>query len=161
MILLETARLTIRPVEMAEAPDVAGLITENISHWTSRIPWPYSLTDAKEWISTNRPWSRLGIYLKEKLIGTICCPISDDEEMGFIISEQHRNKGYITEAAREVIKFAFHNPALNYISSSAHPENTASLRVHEKLGFKKHKDTTHFWPNKNKEMPVILLRLYK
>ena len=159
MIFIETERLTIRPIEMREAADVAALITEDISRWTSQIPWPYSIDDAKSWLGGNEPWARLGVYLQDKLIGTITCPISDDAEIGFIISENHRNQGYTTEAVNAVIDYAFNAFSLNFISSSAHPENARSLRVHEKLGFKKHKDTTHFWPNKNKEMPVLLLRL--
>ena len=87
--------------------------------------------------------------------------MSDDDETGFIISENHRDKGYVTEAAKAVMEFAFQSFDLNFISSSTHPENVTSQRVHEKLGFKKLKDSTAFWPNKHKEMPVILYRLEK
>lgn len=159
MIEIRTERLTLRPVEMTEAANVAALITENISYWTSRIPWPYSTDDAKSWIAGAQPWEKLGIYLSNELIGTLSLPLSDDVEIGFIISENHRDKGFVTEAAKAGIEYTFNNFALNFISSSAHPENGASLRVHEKLGFKIIKETTHFWPNKNKDIPVILLRL--
>ncbi len=159
MISLETERLTIRPIEYAEAEDVAALITADISRWTSQIPWPYTVDDAIGWLTGNDAWARLGIYLQGKLIGTITCPVSDDQEIGFLISEEHRNKGYVTEAVGAVIEFAFDAFGLNFISSSAHPENERSLRVHEKLGFKKYKDAVHYWPNKKKDMPVILLRL--
>lgn len=159
MIEIETERLFIRPVELTEAADVVSIISESSSRWTSQIPWPYQLSDAKEWITSNQPWARLGIYLEGKLIGTTRMPISDDDEIGFVIADEYRGKGYATEAVGEIIDYAFINFALDHISSSAHPENAVSLRVHEKLGFKVLKETTHFWPNKGHDMPVLLLRL--
>lgn len=161
MIELHTERLILRPINIEEAPQVVDLITENISYWTSLIPWPYKLEDARSWILSSHPWERLGLYLEGKLIGTIRTPLSDEDEIGYFIGEEFQNKGYMFEAATAVINFAFENLHLNFISSSTHTQNEASIKLHEKLGFKCVRETMHFWPNKGKEMPVILWRLEK
>ena len=160
MIELNTKRLVLKPIIIHEAPQVVDLITENISYWTSLIPWPYKLEDARSWIM-NTDRHKLGLYLQGKLIGTIRIPLSDEDEIGYFIGEEFQNQGYMFEAATAVINFAFENLALNFISSSTHTQNEASIKLHEKLGFKRIRETTHFWPNKGRDIPVILWRLEK
>jgi RimJ/RimL family protein N-acetyltransferase len=160
-IELSTTRLLIKPIEHSEAADVAAMVTENISRWTSQVPWPYSTDDALSWLHSTPLWERLGIYSEGKLVGTIRMPLSDDDELGFFIAEEHQGKGYVTEAAQALIAFAFDSTGLNFMLSYCHPENAASIRVHEKLGFKKLKETMRYWPNKQREIPVILWRLEK
>ena len=161
MIELQTKRLLLNPINIDEAEHVTALITQNISATTSLIPWPYKLEDARRWLSSSHPWERLGLYLDSKLIGTIGTPLSAEDEIGYFIGEEFQNQGYMFEAATAVINFAFENIALNFISSSTHTQNEASIKLHEKLGFKRIRETTHFWPNKGRDVPVILWRLEK
>ena len=59
-------------------------------------------------------------------------------EIGYGISEKHRNKGYATEAGKAIIQFAFENVGLDVIVAIVKPENIPSRRVIEKLGFTFH-----------------------
>jgi len=57
-------------------------------------------------------------------------------ELGYRFREQHRGKGYATEAARASIEFGFEVLGLKRIVAVALPDNTASLRVMEKCGMR-------------------------
>ncbi len=84
------------------------------------------------------PW---GIQLKneDKIIGTSGFVSWDKEkkeaEIGFALAEEYWNKGIITEANIEIIKFGFEKMKLNKIVSRCKPENIGSYKVLEKCGF--------------------------
>ena len=84
------------------------------------------------------PW---GIQLKNdsRIIGTAGFVDWDKEkkeaEIGYALSQKHWNKGFITEAVKEIIKFGFENMDLEKITSRCKPENTGSYKILEKCGF--------------------------
>ncbi|MCK5519411.1 MAG: GNAT family N-acetyltransferase, partial [Alphaproteobacteria bacterium] len=51
------------------------------------------------------------------------------------IADEHQNKGYATEAAKAIIWWAFEKAGQDVLSVIVKPENRASRRVIEKLGF--------------------------
>jgi ribosomal-protein-alanine N-acetyltransferase len=55
--------------------------------------------------------------------------------LGYRIDEDERNKGFMTEALREVITFVFIELRLHRIEANIMPRNIASLKVVENLGF--------------------------
>ena len=55
--------------------------------------------------------------------------------LGYKCSAEQQGKGYTAEAAEAVCAFAFEELGLHRIEANIMPENTASLRVVEKLGF--------------------------
>ncbi|RHP81642.1 N-acetyltransferase [Eisenbergiella sp. OF01-20] len=57
---------------------------------------------------------------------------------GYGISEEYRNKGYVTEAARAVVRYAFEEAGLDMLAAIVKPENTASQCVIKKLGFSRY-----------------------
>lgn len=56
--------------------------------------------------------------------------------LGYVLSEAYRGRGLTTEAAKEVIRFAFEELGLDLISIFHYPFNKRSKRVIEKCGFK-------------------------
>ena len=82
----------------------------------------------------------LGVYKKEdpkKLIGWcgLDGQISPDETVLFyIIAEEFRCKGYATQCAGELLRFAFEDMEYEIIYSGCAKENRASFRVMEKAG---------------------------
>lgn len=56
-------------------------------------------------------------------------------EIGYGISGEYRNNGYVTEAAKAVVRFAFEQAGLDVLVAIVKPENVESRRVVEKLGF--------------------------
>ena len=56
-------------------------------------------------------------------------------ELGFHLHRAYWGRGLAEEAARAVIRFAFESLELKTLFAGHHPENAASRRVLEKLGF--------------------------
>ena len=53
------------------------------------------------------------------------------------MDKEHNTKGYTTEALQLVVDFAFRELKLHRIEAGAMLDNIASIRVLEKVGFKK------------------------
>lgn len=57
-------------------------------------------------------------------------------EIGYAIASEYWNKGFITEATKEIIRYGFEKLELNRIEGRCNDINTSSARVMEKLGMK-------------------------
>ena len=63
-------------------------------------------------------------------------PVNGEAELGYGIGAAHQNQGYATEAVRAVMDWAFSAcDELYFIMAEVEPDNAASRRVLEKLGF--------------------------
>ena len=56
-------------------------------------------------------------------------------ELGWTVFANQRKKGYATETARALMRWAAEEHGIDRFISSTTPNNLASLRVHDKLGF--------------------------
>jgi [ribosomal protein S5]-alanine N-acetyltransferase len=54
--------------------------------------------------------------------------------IGYILNKDYWNRGYVTEAAGEIIKFGVKELGLHRIYATCHPDNIGSYRVMEKVG---------------------------
>lgn len=61
--------------------------------------------------------------------------LNREVEIGYGIAEEYRNNGYAAEAAKAAVRYAFEETGQNILVAIVKPENTASRRVIEKLGF--------------------------
>lgn len=84
----------------------------------------------------------MGIHLKEtdEFIGWICSSICDDirepkREIGYAISKYHRNKGYVTQATKGLIKYLFEKSNVKELTMIALTYNIPSNQVIQKCGF--------------------------
>ena len=83
-----------------------------------------------------------GVTLKESglLIGHAGLRAEHDPhrrgELGYLFNRAHWGHGYATEAASEVIVFAFEQLRLHRVQATCFAENRASTRVLTKLGMK-------------------------
>ena len=59
----------------------------------------------------------------------------DAVEVGYTIRAEHRNRGYATEAAHAMMRWASEHHNVRHFVSSTTPDNKPSLRVIRKLGF--------------------------
>lgn len=82
---------------------------------------------------------RYAIVIKEnnELIGAIDVVefLENNPVIGYCIGKRFWNKGYVTEAFNEVIRYLFDEEKYDNIIISAHVDNKASIRVIEKAGF--------------------------
>ncbi|HXP59411.1 MAG TPA: GNAT family N-acetyltransferase [Dongiaceae bacterium] len=147
---LETERLVLRPLTPEDGATVARLAgSREIADTTISIPHPYSEKQARAWIAARTSQSSTGkemvfgvaIRQDAQLIGAVGLREMDTEhaqaEMGFWIGVPSWGRGYATEAARRVVRYAFEDLKLNRVYAHHMVRNPASGRVLEKLGMKR------------------------
>lgn len=81
-----------------------------------------------------------GIYLKDKFIGrikinNIVMGVFKNAFIGYSIDENHQGKGYMKEAVKLAVNFAFKELGLHRIEASTMVENEKSQRVLKACGF--------------------------
>jgi putative acetyltransferase len=143
MKTLETDRLFLREWQIEDASEMleiyknpnvilraGGKVHENLEE---------SLSCIKLLKENQEDWA---IVLKEsnKVIGNIgLYDINRNnkyKELEFILSESYHNQGYMTEAVKSVLKYAFCDLNLLVVAACHYPYNIQSKRVIEKCGFK-------------------------
>jgi RimJ/RimL family protein N-acetyltransferase len=140
--VLETERLVLRAPRLGDAKVVATLANDRrIAENTTRIPHPYRLADAQDFIAqANRTGAETVFVVTLRNGGVIgACglmtPAGDAPEIGYWFGIKHWGKGYATEAARALIDHAFSDLDCEAVQSSARVTNPGSRRVLEKCGF--------------------------
>src|SRR3974390_2952184 len=140
--VLKTARLILRAPRVGDAKAITALANDRqVAENTARIPHPYRITDAKDWIGgANKTANEISsvITLADKtLIGGCGLVLRDDPapEIGYWLGQPYWRKGYATEAVRALIDHAFDDRDHEVLQSSARVTNPASRRVLEKCGF--------------------------
>ncbi|MFC6634200.1 GNAT family N-acetyltransferase [Microbulbifer taiwanensis] len=82
-----------------------------------------------------------GIELDGEIIGTCTLAAVDRHnrraDIGFALGRKYWGRGLILRALPAVIEFAFRRLRLHRIGADADPRNAASIRVLEKLGFRR------------------------
>lgn len=88
---------------------------------------------------TNGAWVQLAVELQRTVIGDVAVGVRDggrQTTIGYSISTHAQGNGYATEAVGAVIDALFDHADVHRIVASIDPENGASRRVLEKLGFR-------------------------
>lgn len=144
---LESPRLRLRPLELEDAEAITALLQDPaIARWTNSIPWPYSLDDARAYLSTRSDADATGDSFvwamvekkSDAFAGTIGLhdvhPDRGRAELGYWIGQPFREKGYTTEAARRVLSWAFEVARFERIQATYMPGNDASAGVMRRIG---------------------------
>jgi ribosomal-protein-alanine N-acetyltransferase len=145
---LETERLILRPFAIADGKRVQQLAGDRrVAEMTSNIPHPYPDGTAEIWIAShpmlwrNRKLAPFAVILRDtgELIGNVSLRLfaqGPRADLGYWIGVPYWNRGYATEAAREVLRFGFEDLDLQGIQATHFLNNPASERVMEKLGMR-------------------------
>jgi RimJ/RimL family protein N-acetyltransferase len=138
--VIKTGRLVLRTPRALDASAMVRLLADRrIAINTARIPYPYGMDDAEQFVaSVNRldGEATFMITLDEAPIGV--CGVEPREggpEIGYWIGVSYWGQGYATEAARALIDHAFGELEHETLQAGARVSNPASRRVLEKCGF--------------------------
>lgn len=156
---LETERLIICPIGMNHTSDIfeyrSDAITNKYQGWIPETTEDVEVFIRKSAIAINEPESWFQLVLEEKklkkVIGDIGLHFFGTEnqqvEIGFTLHKDFQQKGYATEAVEKVISFLFHDLKKHRIIASVDPENINSIRLLERLKFRKeaHFRKSLFW----------------
>jgi ribosomal-protein-alanine N-acetyltransferase len=141
---LETARLKLRPYAEADIAELLPLIgTREVAATTLRIAHPYTEQDAKDFLKLaeepGRLWLAATLRSDGRQIGGIGLRIDEQHqhaELGYWLGTPYWGQGYVTEAAREMLRYGFEDLKLHRIFASHFKHNPASGRILVKLGMR-------------------------
>lgn len=137
---IETERLILRPLTENDANDVFEWAGDPIVNKYMPYPVHKSPVTVREWISSIKPENNeFGFVLKEtgKVIGSgNIRPESETQyTVGYNINRAYWGKGYATEAASAMIRWAHDTLGIQEFTAQHATANTASGNVLRKCGF--------------------------
>lgn len=141
-----TARLTARPITVADAPAVFAAYA-NDPEVTRYLTWPvctkaeelhpFLATQEKTWRGENA--GRFAWLLSRRDDGAVLGSIGVDIDgwkicCGYVLGRAHWGRGYMTEALQWVVDWGLAQPAIHRVWAFCDLENPASGRVMVKAG---------------------------
>jgi len=140
---LLTDRLRLRQPGIGDAARMAEFLGNfAVSGNLARVPHPYTLQHAEDWLGTWRAGARpenarFVIELPgEGAIGQIGMHARDGQAViGYWLGEPYWGQGYMTEAMDTVIGWYFSASGADQLISGVFHFNMASLAIQQKLGF--------------------------
>lgn len=142
--MYRTGRLHLRPGRREDASELFRAIADpDIVRNLASAPWPYGLEDAERLASHpfNAEEPRLFIFREDtgpaELIGVAGLDRmpAGEVELGYWIAKAHWNRGYASEAGRQMIEIARTELKLPRLVAGYFVDNPASGHVLRKLGF--------------------------
>lgn len=148
-MILETERLLLRPITIEDKNDIfqyrSDKETNKYQGWI-----PETLDDVETFIGKISSkidipdtWFQFVIVDKEinKIVGDLGIHFlggdNKQAEIGCTLNKNHQNKGYASEAICKVMDYLFQDLDKHRIVTSIDPDNTDSIRLVERLGFRK------------------------
>ena len=142
----ETTRLILRKPALADAEAIFTRYASD-PEVTRYLSWPRhrSIEDTKAFLTfSNAEWSRwpAGPYLiesrsEQNLLGStgLAFDAPSRSVTGYVLAQDAWRKGYATEALTAMVEIA-ERVGVVRLSALCHPDNSASVRVLEKCGFR-------------------------
>jgi RimJ/RimL family protein N-acetyltransferase len=144
-LVLETKRLRLRRFELGDAEAITAIANNwDVARMLGRMPYPYVIDHARDFLS------RIATDTESKtdfvfafttggpVMGAIGLHLRDTGafELGYWLGEPYWGKGYATEAAARMVKFAFTDLDTDRLTAGHFFDNSASGRVLSKVGFR-------------------------
>ncbi len=148
METIKSKKFILRPFRKGDEESLRKNIDDrNIYKHTIRIPFPYRLKDAKEWVrccissakKRQKNSVNFAISADDEVIGGIGFDQIHQHkaEIGYWLGKKYWNSGIMTKAAGLATEFGFNRLKLRRISAYVFLKNNASARVLEKNGYRK------------------------
>src|SRR5262249_40432903 len=143
-IRLETERLVLRPLRLEDAADIQRMAGQwEVARYTANSPHPYEAGMAEAWIKSHDGDFEIVFAIERRGDGAFvgCIGVEPDTEtreaeFGYWIGMPYWGAGYATEALSVLVDHVFATFAVDRVRAAAMPENRASIRVQEKVGFR-------------------------
>lgn len=146
-MIIEGTQFRLRPFRRGdEAALVRHINNTKIYRNTLRIPYPYRMRDAREWVRkcrvADRAREKTDVNFAIEIDGEVAGGIGFSSivschkaELGYWLGEAYWGRGVMTEAAKLVTQFGFERLHLKRIYAGVFLWNHASMRVLEKAGY--------------------------
>ena len=145
---LETPRLELRPLELADAEQTQLLFPkwEIVRFLTNHVPWPYPYDGALSYYRDNAlpamvrgeawHWSLRLKSDPHQLIGSVSVMKAENNNRGFWLGLPWQRKGLMSEAVEVVTDYFFNELGFSVMRVPKAVVNTASRRISEKNGMR-------------------------
>ncbi len=146
---LTSSRVVLRWLEHSDVPALFQIFSDQLvmRYWSS-APWIDNADGVEMVESVRRGFAEGSLYQwgvarrsDEALIGTCTLAHVDAHnrraEIGFALRHDQWGRGYMSEATRTLVRFAFEELELHRIEADVDPRNEASIRLLERLGFQR------------------------
>jgi [ribosomal protein S5]-alanine N-acetyltransferase len=149
MITLQTARLTLRPLEAADAPFTLALLNDPDYLRFIGDKGARDLDAARRYIEqgpqrmyAEHGMGLLAVELQSSgapigMCGLIRRPVLPDVDLGFALLSQYRSRGYALEASRAVLEHGRRSLGLRRVVAIVVPHNRDSIVLLQRLGMER------------------------
>ena len=146
---LETNRLILRPINLSDTNEIfeyrSDSETNKYQGWIPKTIEEVETFIRKNPKQINKPesWFQFVIIEKEtqKIVGDLGIHFIDSDnkqaEVGCTLNKHFQNKGYATESLKRIIDYLFKDLNKHRIITSIDPDNLNSIRLVERIGFRK------------------------
>jgi len=144
---IETPRLTIRLVEEEDLPSLLVMNADDaVTRYLPYESWK-SAADGKAWFSrasARFAAGKAGQFVvvhraSRRVIGT-CLLFRFEEssaraELGYVLTREYWGAGYMIEAMKAFLAFAFEQVGMRRLEAEIDPRNVSSVKLLDRLGF--------------------------
>lgn len=154
-VLFHTERLIVRKFVPEDFEDLADILTDqNVTYFE---PYETFTKEAciQEAVNFSNSDEFFAVVLENKVIGKIYFSKKDfgSYEIGYTFNLEYQGKGYAGESVMGMMKYAFSSLDVRRIFAEVNARNTRSIKLVEKLGFRKEADYKELLPRKeNKDI---------
>jgi RimJ/RimL family protein N-acetyltransferase len=140
-VKLRDGDLELRPWKEDDVPAIVAACNDaDIQHWIPVIPRPYTEDDARAFIRGEVAGTgihQFAVTLADSVVGSIGMKVNDFRtgHIGYWCAPEGRGRGVTTRALRLLCEHSFGELALERLELITDPDNHASQRVAEKVGF--------------------------
>ena len=137
---LRDGDLVLRPFTLDDVPAIARACQDpEIQRWIPVIPRPYTEEDARAFVLADDLGHQFAITESATLAGSIGMRVNQFRvgHIGYWCAPEARARGITTRALRLVSRWGLEELGLGRVELITDPDNTASQRVAEKVGFRR------------------------
>ena len=148
---IETGRTVLVPLELGDGADLWDAVEASRWHLERWLPWVpfnnapeastrYAEACVSDWDGGRAVRFAIRDRQWRELLGVVgldsCVHLHRSCELGYWLRREATGRGIMTEAARACVDFAFGRMAVHRVRCAAATDNSASLRVIARLGFR-------------------------
>jgi RimJ/RimL family protein N-acetyltransferase len=142
-VQLQDGDIELRAWTLDDVPAIVAACNDpDIQHWIPVIPRPYTEADARTFIGgevSGIGTHQFAVTASRRIVGSIGMKVNEmsSGHIGYWCVSEARGRGVTTRALRLLCKYAIEELRLERLELITDPDNRASQRVAEKVGFQR------------------------